>query len=246
MSQNFVQESNLSDIILPLIWAEYDTDKKNLTPIELIGTGFLIGNRGFALTAGHVIDQLKEAVERKGGVLITHIFNNQGVQPFLIKDSAKHPDADVGIIKIDQDNLKTWLRLSDFPHNASAPYIGWGYPKETAEELSLIKENAKLRPDLIYTEGYIRRTINTHLPSSLFVGTKFYEVSDLGGPGYSGSPIIFEKSIGAKFWDVIGIYIGEKEGRGAPVGYVVRIDAVSNWAPELLGCTIKEESLKCG
>ena len=101
-----------------------------------------------------------------------------------------------------------------------------------------------LRPQLIYTEGYVRRAITTELSSSIYVGSKFYEVSDLGGSGYSGSPSILKDSKQGDYCEVIGVYIGEKEGRGAPVGYVVRSEAFADWKPDLLDCTIREESLK--
>jgi hypothetical protein len=237
------QEETISDIVLPLLIAEYvNAERTVIVPIQLYGTCFLIGNRGYALTAAHVIDQLHDAVKNENDVITTHIRNSTGLHPLKIIKFEKHPTEDVGIIKLSNDELKTWFKVTNKKFLSSVHYTGWGYPIEAAEELKRIEENAHLRPSLIYTEGYIRRTINNFLSSSIFIGKAFYEVSDLGGGGYSGSPILFKDPFGKSNWDVIGIYIGEKEGSGAPVGYVVRSDCFENWKPDILGCTIFEES----
>jgi len=238
----FKQTRALSNIVLPLMIAGHDDNQQTSTPKELIGTGFLIGNRGFALTAAHVIDQLQEAKKSNTDLIVTHIFNQHGVFPFQIVQFEKHPTEDIGVVQIGHQELTSWLELSKAQENSSCPYVGWGYPKEIAEELKFLERDPPLRPSLIYTEGYIRRIIETYLSSSIYVGSKFYEVSDLGGPGYSGSPIINKNSIREGKWQVIGVYIGEKEGAGAPVGYAVRIEAVADWVPKILGRSIFDEA----
>jgi len=244
--ESYTQGDNIAEIVIPLMIAEFDEITKKLSPPkELIGTGFLIGVNGFALTAAHVVDQLVEA-KKERDVMLTHLLNANGFHPFLITDFEKHPHEDVGIIKLNNSELKSWLHVSNQRFLHSTPYTAWGFPKENAKELLLIRENSHLFPDLIYTEGYIRRVIHHELLSSIFIGKRFYEVSDLGGAGYSGSPILSKRSISGSHWQVMGVYIGEKEGQGAPVGYVVPSTSFFEWVPEILGCSIYDESQKGG
>jgi hypothetical protein len=242
--QPYTQGDNIPEIIVPLMVAEYDDASKKLSSArELIGTGFIIGVNGFALTAAHVIDQLNEA-KKESELIFTHLQNSSGFHPFSITEFEKHPHEDVGIIKLSNPNLKSWLHISKERYLHSTPYMAWGFPRENAEELKDIRENAHLFPDLIYTEGYIRRVIHHELRSIVFIGKRFYEVSDLGGAGYSGSPVLDKKTVSGRTWQVIGIYIGEKEGQGAPVGYVVPSISFFDWVPDILGCSVYDESLK--
>jgi len=239
---NYIQGDKLTEIVIPLLVTPFDKSSEVLSPPrELVGTGFLIGANGFALTAAHVIDQLIET-RKDNEVLSTHLLDGNGLHPFLIVDHEKHPTEDVGILRLENHNLKSFLAISNKRYLHSTPYIAWGYPRETAEELLFIRENADLFPDIIFIEGYIRRVIHHELRLTIFKGNRFYEVSDLGGPGYSGSPVIAKNSLNMNLWEVLGIYIGEKDGLIAPVGYVVPSRNFFDWKPNILGCTIIEES----
>ncbi len=73
-------------------------------------------------------------------------------------------------------------------------------------------------------------------------GQHLYELSELAGPGSSGSPIVLKplvRLMGAPSWHVIGEYIGEHfvhaEGRVAFAGYASSVDALIEWRPQLLG-----------
>lgn len=66
----FNQTDNIQDYIFPLCKATKDSKTNQYAYKELIGTGFLIGNEGFALTAAHVIDQLLEDKKSEEDVMV--------------------------------------------------------------------------------------------------------------------------------------------------------------------------------
>ena len=239
---NFRQEEKFTDIVIPLIRAN-KTENGEVEYEELFGTAFLIGQNGFAITCAHVIDQLHDGLT-ENQILITHFPYKGQIYPFELVNFEKHENQDVGIFQVKGPKLSSWLKVLNSHENSSMEYHGWGYPRETAKELKLLDPNAFEYPELIFTQGYIRRRIDRELyPTFIYKGNSFYEVSDLGGSGYSGSPIIKKSTVGQKVYGVIGIYVGEKEGEGVPVGYVVNSECFANWAPKVLGKTILEE---CG
>lgn len=237
----FKQEEKVVDVVIPLLKATKDKNN-SVTYDGLFGTAFLIGNQGFAITCAHVIEQILD--DFKGQIIVTHFIYNGQLFPFEVIKYEKHPTEDVAIIKIDNNNLKSWLQVQNATEYSSCEYQGWGYPRETANELKKLQPDAKEFPELIYTQGYIRRNINRELyPTLIYRGKAFYELSDLGGGGYSGSPII-KKNRTSEKWNVIGIYVGEKFSEECQVGYAVNSKSFYNWTPEILGCSVFEESLK--
>lgn len=125
------------------------------------------------------------------------------------------------------------MAISDSPQFSGCEYSCWGYPHETAKELKKLDENAMDRPELVFTQGYIRRRISRQLyPTMIFKGVQFYEVSETIGGGASGGPIILKTSFGRSVWKVIGIYIGEKEDGN--IGYAVQAEAFAQWVPSIL------------
>lgn len=234
-----MSDEKVRDHIFPLIKAKKQK-KGEIQVGELIGTGFLIGESGFSLTASHVIDQLLEGNREDDILLALFIVDDYwlGVEVDLYE---KHRTEDVGILKFKTFKRKSILKINDKPQHQSCEYHCWGYPKEVAQELSKLDQNAPIRPDLIFTQGYIRRRIQGPLyPTIIFKGEQFYELSETVGSGNSGGPLILKKTIGQPFWEIFGIYIGEKsEGN---IGYGVRAEAFATWIPKILGKTVLEEA----
>lgn len=251
--QIFSQTDNIRDHIFPLIKVKV-LDSKYVGEPELIGTGFLIGARGFGLTAAHVLDQCFTDLGENEAVVA--IFWNMFTEyvAFQVTAHEKHPTEDVGLVKLSHEDLWSIFEISDTHQNATCEYGCWGYPMEIAEELKKLYEGAQQQPDLIYTQGYIRRRITRDLfPTMIFRGMQFYELSEQVGEGNSGAPVIWRRSIGAHKWQIIGIYIGEKgsksigEKDGSKVSYAVRAEAFVGWQPALLkGRTVREESTAHG
>ena len=151
--------------------------------------------------------------------------------------SERHPTEDVAILKLTDGIWKSFFRFSDQWEGSGGKYCMFGYPEDAAYELEF-GGTVTARPDMIYTEGYIRRKIS-HSIHAIY-GTSFFEVSDVAGPGCSGGPIF---KPGSGIWDVIGVYVGEKiNDRATSVAYAVRADAFVDWVPSILGCKIMAES----
>jgi hypothetical protein len=245
MTTEFKPSDDLTSVIIPLMRATYTNSSKKMIQIaNLYGTAFLIGKQGYALTAGHVIDQLFDGLDTEKEAVITHIHNVYGVFIFSIINAEKHPKQDVGLIKLNYEGFDSWLQIEPSKQNSSAEYHGWRYPIETAKEKAKLVEDHPPSPSLIFTKGYIRRTINREIyPTIIYSGNAYYEVSELGGGGYSGAPIINIQTVGRSKWKIIGVYVGEKS-EAPSVGYVIRSDSFYDWIPEILGCSILDESLK--
>jgi hypothetical protein len=229
------QTMAISDYVFPLVKATILNG--NYRYEELIGTGFFIGNGGYALTAGHVVDQLFNDL-KSDGVVLALFQTGQIWYAYKVIDSEIHPFEDIGLIKLEGSWWKSIVVISSDYHNSSAEYTCWGYPKIVAQEVQRIVEGAAENPELIYTQGYIRRRISRELEVSIYRGKQFYELSEIVGEGNSGGPVILKKSIGQNKWEVIGVYIGEKASSGVDVSYAVRSDGFFNWTPTMLSTTI--------
>lgn len=237
----FKQSSLITDYIFPLIKAKKDPNTGNFVYEELIGTAFFIGNRGFALTAGHVIDQLLENHNPEKDAIIAIFNTHPSWTVFEIRSFEKHPTQDVGLIKVDGTNWKSIITITDKPQHSACEYHCWGYPHEIAKEYQKLEENSDERPDIIFTQGYVRRRITGDLyPTMIFKGTAFYELSETVGGGNSGGPVILKKTTEQLKWHCFGIYIGEKEGGN--ISYAIRADSFFDWRPEILGNSVGIES----
>ncbi len=200
---------------------------------RLLGTGFLIGRRGFALTATHVLNL--QANEISAGMFV----QDGKWRAHDLTDLAVHPTEDVALIKLEGRDFGSICRLGGTWEGQSARYMSWGYPEDVLHEV--VREgHAAARPDLVYSEGYIRRRLSdTSLP--LIKGSQFFELSDQAGGGCSGSPLL--KRVNQETWPLIGIYLGERTNdSGVRVGYAVREEAFRDWSPDLLGQTVMAES----
>lgn len=203
---------------------------------ELIGTGFLIGNNGYALTAAHVIEQLLDnhnpATDAIAGTFVDTHWNVVEIEKY-----EKHPTEDVGIVKLHGTGWKPLVKIDPVPKHSAIEYVCWGYPHETATEVKQLDPAATIVPELIYSQGYVRRRISRQLyPTMIYRGTKFYELSEMVGGGNSGAPVLL-KGTGHPF-NVFGVYIGESEH----VSYAVRLADIGDWIPSILGKSILDEA----
>jgi S1-C subfamily serine protease len=223
------------DNVFPLVRA---TKKDKIySDIELIGTGFFIAEHGYALTAAHVIDQLYEN-QSQNGVAIALFTDGYYWSVFEVISSEKHTSEDVGLIKIEGNWPKPIFKLDFRPHTAASEYACFGYPKIVAKEIQNIKQGNPQWPDLIYTQGYIRRRISRVLESSMYKGDQFYELSEVVGAGNSGGPVILKSSLNTLEQNVIAVYIGEKMSLN--ISYAVRMEGLINWAPQLLSTPLSK------
>jgi hypothetical protein len=231
--------------------ARVDTGGGAAKILSTHGTAFFIGDSGYALTAKHVI-----AGKHKPLAALT-MATEGGWTWVNIVASEMHPTEDVAILKLDRGSCKAGFQLSNSVEMASSRYRIYGYPGDATR---LETANGEF-PDLIYTEGYIRRrySASLHAPAASLPptgtvqisGTSFFELSQVAGPGTSGAPVFAH----AEPIEVIGIYSAEKHtpsivGAGdnpithlTSVSYAIRDDAFRDWKPTMLGGrTVLDES----
>lgn len=228
----FAQSDNLSlrDYVFPLCTGEKSDN--GISFGRFLGSGFLIGQNAYAITAAHVIEGVKE------DIFAMFVNENNQWLAFKVAESEIHPEEDVAIIKTECHTLKSFLCLNNAFETQSQQYKQFAYPDDMMHELSDLGK-AIGRPDMIYLQGYIRRRINHPIPQMR--GKSFFELNQVGGNGCSGSPIF--KIDQSRKWRVMGVYVGERlNDRGTSVSYAVREDAIREWTPQLLGHSILVEA----
>ena len=229
----------LDNMIFPVGKATYD-DKLNCTGFELFGTAFLIGQDGFALTAGHVIENIKASItnpkhEAKHEA-IAGIFKDKNNLKYACSIQIpsgtpleeEHPSHDVSIFKLDFEpdtKLRPPFIIENGFRLSAADFYSVGYPTYLSfdNHLKARAPDGTLIPDEIniLTKGYIKRLVNYGVGK--FKGNKFLELSEVGTTGYSGAPIVcieatkFSLQKDNKIINevvchrLLGIYIGENQ-----------------------------------
>ncbi len=209
--------------------------------IRLQGTGFLLaGGDGLAITARHVARALGE--EPAGGMFRD---DDDGWRLTSATEVETHPREDVAWLRLETDDHGSQLRLDPGERHQATPYMVWGYPEDVHYEMVDHSSGKALpRPDLIYSEGYVRRRM-TGIPIDSVSGHTLFELSAVAGDGCSGGPVIWKRPGLPGPWQVIGVYIGQRTNYLADdpnrrrstadvaVGYATRV-AGDDWFTELM------------
>ncbi len=225
----FIQSDRIRDFVFPICIGKNNGDGIEFR--KFLGSGFLIGSNSFALTAAHVVEGIGEVF-----AMFVDEENKWLAFPITVKET--HPEEDVALIKVGYSPLKSIFSLNNSFETQSLEYKQFAYPDDMMYEFEECGR-AYGRPDMIYLQGYIRRRTNHPIPQMR--GKYFFELSQIGGTGCSGSPIL--KIDQMKNWRVIGIYVGERlNDRGTSVSYAVREDAIRDWVPQILGHSILVEA----
>jgi len=242
-SEVFVQSDAIRDVVFPLFIVS--ENEGHIKVESFAGTGFLVGQRGMALTAAHIVRNVA------GRPAVAGFVGRLGNwHAFHVTAMESHPSEDISVIQIENPSHRSWnswMRPSMAWEGSSCSYALWGYPEDVYHEV-IVDGVAIGRPDLIFSQGHIRRRIS-NIPLDAVRGINFYELSTVAGPGCSGSPVIkwppntLLSTIPNPPWDVIGVYSGERlrETGDISVGYAVRMDAIQDWVPSLLGHTLDKE-----
>ncbi|MBA8888888.1 hypothetical protein FHW12_003124 [Dokdonella fugitiva] len=237
------QTDQMRDYIFPLVTTVPDpNDERSRRKDAFLGTGFVIGSRGFGLTAAHVV----RGVENASALFIPNK-SDKLWHGLSLLDVELHPTEDVAVVRFGEGTWRSIFNLSTSHVAASAEYFSFGYPLDCFyENLEHRAPNGAYfgRPDLVFTKGYCRRRLTFDLRIPNVCGVSFIELSAVAGSGYSGSPILRPTNPGGRY-EVIGIYVGERltEDRVTSVAYALRADALLDWQPRLLGRSLKEEML---
>jgi hypothetical protein len=166
---------------------------------EFLGTGFFIGARGHALTAAHVVRNARQPAIMMPG-------QDGGWHGFQVLDAAFHPTEDIALLRIEPlpDDIQ-WRSIFTLPTiwaGSSMTYFLFSYPESAFWEI-VENDMAQGRPDLIYSEGHIRRRVSG-IPLPTIKGSKFLELSQVAGAGCSGSPVIY-KTVRTDDWQLVGL-----------------------------------------
>lgn len=197
--------NRISDVIFPI--CVVNKQGTNYTYKALVGTGFILGENGFAMTARHVIENIEP--EKLCGLLII----NDKWDPIFFESMTHHPNEDISILKIKENKIKSFIYPSKNFENASCPYQLWGYPEINAYFHSEIKDcdvNSLHRPDLCYYEGHIVRRLSD--AREHFLRRNWCNVYEIppGFKGCSGAPLIKKASRTDEKCEMLGIYVGNK------------------------------------
>jgi hypothetical protein len=230
------EDRYIRDVVAPIVSGKWS--EEGLSYERLEGTAFLVGRRGIAVTAAHVIDQLHGNVHRAA---LAFVNREAAWVPVKILEAESHPEEDVAVLRLANVPWPSWLEISSVSEHQTGEYQSWGYPIAVAASAARYEQDGLERPDLVFTQGYIRRRISRPLPSGIYRGQSFYELSEQAGHGCSGGPVISKCSLGHAHWRVCGIYIGERDG-GFVAAYATRTDAIASWSPAIVGRSLEAES----
>lgn len=194
----FRQSDAIRDHVFPL----FDVGSGGLlAPARFLGTGFFLGRHDFAMTAAHVIRGVEQAVALLAGP--------SGWLSFAANAAELHPREDLAVLAMQPPGLEhhwsAFVTLKALETRSSLPYHLWGYPEDAA--LDLAETGQGLRPDLVYSEGHVRRRV-TDVPLPSIRGSRFIELSGVAGAGCSGSPVLRRRP--GEMWDLCGVYVGER------------------------------------
>ena len=244
-----LKDTPMRDLIFPIGVFTKDSNG-DFDMVSFLGTGFVFGTEGYALTAAHVIAYELEEEHLLMGMFVNAITNHWEGQAIEVCDI--HPKEDVALLRLSNYRLtERALEISLDKHFAAFDYKLLGYPQANLCENPEIRDELGRvlgRPDLIYSSGHIRRRISFSVPG--VKGNSLYELSQPVGAGCSGSPIFWMKG---NTPIVIGIYVADKteslvfkgfnekldwvvqsiEFQGA-LSYAVRLDSLVDWIPNKL------------
>ena len=125
VSQGFHQRDFVRDFIFPLGIGKDQGNGETLHE-RFVGTGFLVGKSGMAMTAAHVIPDLKKDQHFYG----MFVAADQTWRSFPVQSVNKHPSEDVALLSIEGSREK-WdspIIPANAWHGPSGRYMQFGYP----------------------------------------------------------------------------------------------------------------------
>ena len=233
-------------IVFPLVTLKEINGRKTFN--EFLGSAFFIGERGYAITAAHVIESVKEQ--------IWGIYPVDGeTKGYKVIEKEINPDNDVAIIRLeDKYPISPFIIKTD--RYEWKDYEFFGYPEYILfEDINKKTINDTVIPqfDIINAKGYIRRIVQRELSEirkHVVKGKIFYELNEVTGWGTSGSPIFNRKS--EYDWELYGIYVAQKINYvenddevkfiDYAVGYAVPSFLIASWIPDILKISISKET----
>lgn len=151
-----VNDTPIRDLVFPIILAK-QINENEIEMVDFLGTGFLVGSKGYALTAAHVINVNIPKSHGVVGMFINKVTNKWTVYSATSCDT--HPTEDVALLKMDGNHWEeTTIKISFQKQFSSFEYKLFGYPNANLYEDVDTKDSLGHvlgRPDLIYSSGHI-------------------------------------------------------------------------------------------
>lgn len=138
----YQQSDAIRDYVLPIV----TVDREMRAMTSFLGTGFVIGERGSLLTAGHVLRG--HSIDT---VMALVVDNDMTWQAVALLSVELHPSEEVAFARMGGGPWTSFLVLTDEWHGSSADYELWGYPAESRGRLLstivLCFVQTSIRPD---------------------------------------------------------------------------------------------------
>jgi hypothetical protein len=172
---------------------------------DFFGTAFFVGGGGVFLTARHVLDDARHAVEEKGGFLglcVRPPGAGGNVACRMISMEAAPPPYDISVGTVESP-FPSNLTLGDVPAGVWQEVVSYGYPS-TAQNRS----NSEFWMYGRGFRGYVHRVVETgQLPGSPHPNA--FETSFSMPQGLSGGPLFMP---GSRTAVAIGVCVGVNRG----------------------------------
>lgn len=94
----FTQSDAIRDYVFPIVTISIGKGEQSFK--MFLGTGFLVGNRGFGMTAAHIARNFKNET------VVAMFASDAGWLVIPIIDSEIHAHEDVAVIKVEGDSWK--------------------------------------------------------------------------------------------------------------------------------------------
>lgn len=226
----FRQTDRIRDSVFPLVEVAPGAHGGTADFTGLLGTGFLIGSRGWAVTARHALAGAQDI-----RALFVHPEGLWTALPVI--DVETHPSEDVAALRLPGEGWGSIFDLAVTDVRSSFEYCTWGYPSDVLYEV-VEAGIAMPRPDLAFVAGHVRRRLrNLNLPKVR--GVLLAELTVPAGSGFSGAPVLGRR---VSPWSVAGVYLGERTSDDVQVGYAALAEAFATWEPASVGRSLRAEA----
>jgi hypothetical protein len=144
----------ISRHVVPLVLVDWDANPDWISGYA--GTAFFPCANEYLLTAAHCLDG--KEIENLG---VLHPGDGDQWTAFQVSEVESHPQHDLAVLRLrcrPKVGATNMFRFSKVDVRSSFKYMLWGYPDDAARD-RVEAGVAILLPDLVYSEGHVRRRL---------------------------------------------------------------------------------------